>query len=379
MSQLASTTQPGTPGLSPAELSTRADQHPLVAGAKAFAHEVLRPSSLATDRVGVSAATIGQLRELGLLQHRVPAADGGVALDAAGERRIHEHIASGCLNTWLVWAQHFGVRGRLIRTLEAGKPAGELEAAILRGELLAGAGVSDVRGFPKRYIEARRVAGGWELNGTISWVSGWGLNSVLIVAGVEPASQRVVAGLVRVGEGTRATPLELRSVGGSRTERVVLVDALIEEENVLDVVALEQWLERDRGMASNAGPHMFGLASAVLEELRAEPHRLAHEVAETWAPRIARLREDAYQLAGLAAATTPLAAVDERVAIKVAVGEALETLTRALLVVRSGRGIVADDTAQLYARGALFVLVQGQTGWVKDAQLLRLAAAAGSG
>jgi alkylation response protein AidB-like acyl-CoA dehydrogenase len=292
-----------------------------------------------------------------------------------GERRIFEHIAYGCLNTWLVWAQHFAVSSRLIRAIEAGKPPGPLHTSILRGELLAGAGVSDVRAFPERYIAARRVDGGWELNGTISWVSGWGLNSVLIVAGVEPATERVVAGLVRVGERTRATPLELRSVSGSRTERVVLTDAFIEDENVLDVVPLQEWLQRDRGMASNAGPHHFGLAAAVLDELRLESHPLAEQVAETWEPRIAELREDEYELASVAgAAATPLAHADERVAIKVEVGEALEALTRALVVVRSGRGIVADDTAQLHARNALFVLVQGQIAWVKDAQLASLTA-----
>jgi hypothetical protein len=131
-------------------------------------------------------------------------------------------------------------------------------------------------------------------------------------------------------------------------------------------------------MASNAGPHAFGLSEAVLEELRAESHPLAEEVAEAWGPRIAELRRDAYELASLAAAGAPLDHVDERVAIKVEVGEALEALTRALVVVRSGRGIVGDDTAQLYARNALFVLVQGQTAWVKDAQLISLAGRSGS-
>jgi alkylation response protein AidB-like acyl-CoA dehydrogenase len=359
---------------SEAELTTQADAHPLVARAKVFAHQVLKPAALDTDRAGVSAETIGRLRELGLLQHHAASKYGGAPLDAAAERRIHEHIAYGCLNTWLVWAQHFGVRGRLVRAIEAGEPPGELETAILRGEVLAGAGVSDVRGFPDRYIEARRTPGGWLLDGTISWVSGWGLNSALFVAGVEVASERVVVGLVRTGEHTRATPLQLSSVGGSRTQRVVLAGAVVPDENVLDLVALSEWERRDRAMSSNAGPHAFGLAAAVLDELRSERHRLARRLVESWAPRVARLREDAYRLAALVTATEPLANIDERVAIKVEVGEALTSLTRALVVLRSGRAIDTHNTAQLYARGGLFVLVQGQTRWVKDAQLASLIA-----
>jgi hypothetical protein len=42
-------------------------------------------------------------------------------------------------------------------------------------------------------------------------------------------------------------------------------------------------------------------------------------------------------------------------------------------VARSGRGITLDDTAQLHARSALFLLVQGQSADVREAQLARLA------
>jgi hypothetical protein len=65
--------------------------------------------------------------------------------------------------------------------------------------------------------------------------------------------------------------------------------------------------------------------------------------------------------------------LDERLATKVASGEALSTITRALVVARAGRGLTGDDTAQLYARSALFVLVQGQSVDVRDAQLAELA------
>ncbi|MGO9955123.1 MAG: acyl-CoA dehydrogenase family protein [Solirubrobacteraceae bacterium] len=372
---------PATPTVaqapSAAALTTRADADPLVARAKAFALEVLKPAALQTDRTGVTKATIGQLRQLGLLNHRAPAEYGGVGLDAVSDRRIHEHIAYACLNTWLIWAQHAGALGRFIGAPEAGERPGELAAAILRGEILAGAGVSDVRRFPDRYIAARREPGGWRLRGAISWVSGWGLNSVMVVAAVEPSTRTVVLALLRVDGQTRALPLDLRAVSGSRTQRVILADARVEDENVLDVLALERWQERDRAQASDAGPHSFAMAAAVLDELRLEQHPLAQAVVATWDARVAQLREDAYGLAELAARTTPLAHVDERVAIKAAVGEALAALTQSLVIARSGRAIVGEDTAQLHARNALFVLVQGQTTYVKDAQLSRLAATNG--
>ena len=42
------------------------------------------------------------------------------------------------------------------------------------------------------------------------------------------------------------------------------------------------------------------------------------------------------------------------------------------MILSSGRAIDAHNTAKLYARGALFMHVQGQTRWVKEAQLASL-------
>jgi alkylation response protein AidB-like acyl-CoA dehydrogenase len=372
---MAAATSTAERASSPATLITAADAHPLVARARAFARDELQPAAIETDRTGVPQVRINEFRELGLLNHGAPEEYGGAGLDAVADRRIHEHIAYGCLNTWLVWAQHASISTRFVSKLHAGERPGELAAAVLRGEILAGAGISDVRRFPDRYISAQRVPGGWRFTGTISWVSGCGLNSVLVVAAVEPSTRTVVLGLVLLGERTRSVALELRSVTGSRTERVILDDVYVEDANVLDLVPFDQWEEHDRGHASDAGPHTFALAAAVLDELRSEPHPLAQAVLAAWEPRVVQLREDAYRLAALAAATTPLARVDERVAIKVAIGEALSSISRSLVLARSGRAIVGDDTAQLHARNVLFVLVQGQTTHVKNAQLAHLAAA----
>jgi hypothetical protein len=51
----------------------------------------------------------------------------------------------------------------------------------------------------------------------------------------------------------------------------------------VEVVARREWERPDRAMSSNAGPHAFGLAAAVLDELRSERHPLAHRLAEGWA------------------------------------------------------------------------------------------------
>ncbi|MEU7904924.1 acyl-CoA dehydrogenase family protein [Actinoplanes sp. NPDC049118] len=361
-------TSPTTP--TSAQAVNAGDDHPFVRGVREYAERVLRPTALRTDREGVTAERIGELRELGLLNHLASAEHGGRSLDRGADRRIHEIVAGACFNTWLVWAQHAAVTARLPRS-----PLPETARRALTGEILLGACISDVRAYPKRFIEARRVGGGWVLSGTISWVSGWGLHSALTVAAVEPSTETVVTALVGVGAHTRATaPLDLAAVAGSRTERVLLEGAFVPDDHVISRQTLERTRFDDIATAGDARGHHFGLAETVLRELAETPDPLVQAVATAWRPRVARIRETAYALADEAAAAGGGPhRLQERLDAKVASGEALAALTRALVVARAGRGLTGDDTAQLHARSALFVLVQGQSADVRRAQLAHLA------
>ena len=360
--------------MAPADAVNAADGEPFIAGAKAYADSVLRPAALQTDRHGVTSEGVSELARLGLLNHTAPAEFGGAAIGRAGDRRLHEIIAGSCFNTWLVWAQHAPMVGRLVLEHHEGAELTDLSRDVLAGRLLLGAAISDVRRFPHSFIEATRTGGGWTFSGTISWVSGWGLNTVLVVAAVEASTQTVVTAFVPVGDRVGVAHLELGAVGGSRTERVTLDDVFVPSSDVILVQSLTDWRKEDLGTAGDARPQYFGLAATVLEELDASRHRGARRVARVWRPRIEALRADAYGLADEAKATTDERhRISERVATKVATGEALGTITRALIVARSGRGISLDDTAQLHARSALFLLVQGQSADVRDAQLANLA------
>lgn len=347
---------------------------PVIAAVARYAEEELRPAAMDVDAAEVPAATIERLRGLGVLNHLAPAAFGGAGLDRDADRRLHEILSGACFNTWLVWAQHAPFVGRLAANLNSG-PA-PLAERLLRGEILCGAGISDVRRYPDRYVAATRTPGGWVFDGTLSWVSGWGLSEVLAVAAVDPGTAEVVTALVPVSDRTVATPLRLSTVTGSRTERVRLDRVPVADENVLSVQSFDEWRRADAALSGDARPHLFGLAEAVLRDLDAEPHEAARECAAAWRPQIARFRADAYGLADEAADTEGPHRIEERLALKVTVLEVLGTLTRALTASRSGHGIAADDRAQLLARAAQFCLVQGQSAAVRDAHLKRLTAAA---
>ncbi|GAA3584602.1 acyl-CoA dehydrogenase family protein [Kribbella ginsengisoli] len=353
---------------------------PLLDRVQAYADNVLRPRALETDRTGVTEQTVRDLAELGALNHLASAEYGGADLDRGADRRLHELLAGGCYNTWLVWAQHAPQVGRIRQAVEQPGSSfdGELADRLLRGSVLLGVALSDVRRYPERYVAVRRTDGGWVFDGTISWVSGWGLNQWIGVAGVDavdPARPRVVHALVPIGDGVIGTPLRLSAANGSRTERVQLTGVEAPDRHVIAVQDLDTWRAADVAGAADARAHHFGLAATVLDELRAGPHPAAHKVAEVWAPRVDLIREQAYALTDAVTAAGPDAPqrIDERLALKVAIGDALGVLTRALLISRAGRGLSADDTAQLHARSALFALVQGQTSAVREAQLRALA------
>lgn len=222
--------------------------HPLVGSVREYAEQVLRPAALRTEREGVSTQRIEELRRLGLLNHLAPETYGGAAVGVAEDRIVHEVVAGACFNTWLVWAQHAPAALRLAGTTATSPLVGR----VLRGEALLGAGISDVRRYPHRYVAARRTGGGWTFTGTLSWVSGWGLHDALTVSAVEPGTERVVTALVTVGDRTRATALDLSVVQGSRTERVLLDDVLVPDEQVLAVQSLEESRRGDVDLASDA-------------------------------------------------------------------------------------------------------------------------------
>jgi len=358
----------------PSEAVDAADAQPFVARVKEYAEAVLWPAALQTDRAGVTTQRVSQLAELGLLNHTGPTEFGGAAVSRTADRRIHELIAGACFNTWLVWAQHAPAVGRLALSYASGTELSELSREVLAGRLLLGAAISDVRRFPHSYIDAVRTEGGWTFSGTVSWVSGWGLNTALMVAAVEAATQTVITALVPIDHRVRAVHLELGAVNGSRTERVVLDDVVVPDTDVVSTQPLAQWRTEDLAVAGDARPHHFGLAARVLDELDDTGRSDGHRVSDVWRPRVDDLRARAYALADAAGvADDPRHRISERIGIKVAVGEALSLLTRALLVARSGRGLTLDDTAQLHARSALFLLVQGQSADVRDAQLAQLA------
>jgi len=202
-----------------------------VAQARQLADEVLFPAAMAVDRSdAVPVGHFERLAEAGLYALAGPAELGGLDTESAPAAAapsvagpVLEALAGGCLATAFVWAQHHGLVRMLHR--EAGP---ELRDRWLgpacRGEVRGGLALAGLLPGPPR-LRAEPAAGGWRLDGTWRWVTGWGSVDLLRVAGRTAdgriESVRIVPdGSAVANYGFDVTPARL--VTGLITERGVI-------------------------------------------------------------------------------------------------------------------------------------------------------------
>jgi len=204
--------------------------------ARRVAEEVLFPAAIAVDRAdAVPVAHLDALAEAGLYGVAGPVEAGGADLDLPAFCSVVEALAGGCLTTAFVWVQHHG----LVRELAGeGAPAQLRErwlAPLCRGELRAGVALAGLLpGAPR--LRARPAEGGWVLDGTSPWVTGWGRIDLLHVVARGPGD--TVVGLAldaaeRPGLVARRRPLV--AVDASATVEVEFASLAVDGGRLLSV------------------------------------------------------------------------------------------------------------------------------------------------
>lgn len=80
--------------------------HPLVAGARRLADDLLAPRAEHVDQEGVPASHIEAVRRSGLLGVSSPREQGGAGAPDAVAREVAEFLAGACCSTWFVQTRH---------------------------------------------------------------------------------------------------------------------------------------------------------------------------------------------------------------------------------------------------------------------------------
>ncbi|SES23499.1 Acyl-CoA dehydrogenase, N-terminal domain [Streptomyces sp. yr375] len=325
--------------------------HPLVTAARRLADDVLAPHAEQVDQGEVPAGHLAEIRRSGLLGLNAPREYGGAAAPGAVARETAEILAGACCSTWFVQAQH---HTPVLTLARSESPARErLLGRLATGELLSGVAYAHLRTHPRIPVRATRDRGGWRFDGTVPWYTGWGLNDVLLLAGVTDADEALFAfAQARDQPGLRASPpMRLAALTAARTVSLHLDGLWLPEEAVALRTPHHTWSTTDRLKTVNTNPAVFGITEAaltLLDETTAPPLRA----------RLTDVRREAYALADEAAPHEHLA---ERLALRTQAYEVMQATTTAAVVTGGGRSMLLTNKAQRLAREALFLMVQAQT------------------
>ncbi|MGW6518707.1 acyl-CoA dehydrogenase family protein [Streptomyces sp. NPDC054950] len=325
--------------------------HPLVTRARSLADGLLAPHAEQVDQEEVPTSHLAEIRRSGLLGLNAPKEYGGAGAPGAVLRETTEILAGACCSTWFVQAQHHTP----VLTLAGNEgPARErLLGPLASGELLSGVAYAHLRAYPRVPVRVTPERAGWRFDGTVPWYTGWGLNDVLLLAGVTGTGEVLFAFTeAREQPGLRASaPLRLAALGAARTVSLELDGLWLPEEAVALRTPHERWSAADRLRTVNANPAVFGVTEAALTLLDED----------TAAPLRARLTEVRTRAYALADGPAPHEHLAERLALRTRASEVMRTATTAAVVTGGGRSMLLTNRAQRLAREALFLMVQAQT------------------
>ncbi|MFF3906190.1 acyl-CoA dehydrogenase family protein [Streptomyces sp. NPDC001848] len=340
-----------------------ATAHPLVTRARQLAADVLAPQAERVDQEGVPVSHIEAVKRSGLLGVSAPVEYGGSGAPAAVARESAEVLAGACCSTWFVQTQH---HTPVMLLAKSELPVRErLLGPLARGELLSGVAYAHLRSYPRVPVRVGRERGGWRFDGTVPWYTGWGLNDVMLLAGVTDDDEALFAFTqAREQRGLRASePMRLAALTASRTVSLELDGLWLPEEAVALRTPYERWAATDRPKTVNTSPAVFGVAQAALG-------LLDDDTAAPLRARLVEVRRRAYALADQAA---PHEHLQERLALRTQAYEVMRAATTAAVVAGGGRAMMLTSKAQRFAREGMFLLVQGQTAESRSAHLDRLA------
>ena len=211
----------------------------IVATAERLADDLLFSRALATDRAeAVPRELLDSLAEAGLYGLSGPVSAGGLEADFTTVCAVGEALASGCLTTTFVWAQHIGAVIAAARSDNAA--VREWVAPLCRGERRAGLALGGALAGPAQ-LTARASRDGWIFNGVSPFVSGWGRIDVVHTAARTADGQLVWALLdAQESETLHVERLELVALNATATVRTVYAEHGVPATRVTSVVPYQQ-------------------------------------------------------------------------------------------------------------------------------------------
>jgi alkylation response protein AidB-like acyl-CoA dehydrogenase len=324
-----------------------------VARARGLAADLLAPAAAAVEAAGtVPRAHLDALADAGLYGLTGPVEAGGLAADPATVAGVVEELAAGDLAPTFVWLQHLGVVGRI--AAGAVPLREEFLPDLCAGRRRAGIALQAALRPGAPAIRLRRDGGELVLDGSVPWVSGWGLVDLVLVAARNVEEVAFVLVDARRGPTLTTRPHRMTAVQASATVELVLTGHRVPAGRTVHTAPLATLLARDAAGLRLNGSLALGLALRCARLVGPSP--LDDEVTA------ARARLDAAGPEQLPGARAAAAALAHRAA-------------GVLAVVTGSRTVERGSIAERTAREAVFLLVFGSRPAIKEALLTELGAA----
>lgn len=323
--------------------------HPALEAAEQIAEDLLFPAAMAVDAADlVPRSHFEALAGAGLYGLSAPEAQGG--LDGPALWGVIERLASGCLSTAFVWLQHHTPVRELAATSNA-VLRDALMPVVCSGHMPAGIALGGLQGGAAG-LKAHETPGGWLIDGTAPYVTGWGIIEVLLLAAMTPDG-RVLRCFIDTRESDSMQPerLQLLAANASGTVRLHFSGHFVPDNRVASLTPYTPPPTHDGGGRPN-GSLALGVTRRCLSLMGPGP--LDQALLDCRSQLDSALDE------GMAEARASAAALAVRAASR-------------LIVSEGSRSITTGAHAQRLYREAAFLLVFGSRTATRTALLEKLA------
>ncbi len=358
--------------------SDRDDQQALLDLAESYLRESVAPvaSEIDENPLALKEALQG-LGNRSLLALRVPKSWGGAEVSEETYRRFQQLVPrySGALA--FLQTQHQSA-AEMLTNSENESLKRQYLPYMGRGQVLVGVGFSQLRRQGDPPVKAIPIEGGYQLEGEVPWVTGFGFFQYFIVGAALPDG-RAVYGMVPFNERCQdaggaiafTEPMELGAIASTNTVTATLTDWFLPEEGVVFVKRAGAIHDNDKKNVLYHGFSALGCARAGLDILEA-----AHSSKQLPFLKLAfeSLNEEVTRCnAAMIEALPPESqSWEERLQLRAWAINLAVRCANAAVTVSSGAANYRYHAAQRVYREALVFTVSGQTTAVMEATLARL-------
>jgi len=353
----------------------------LLAETEAYLEQSIAPIAGLLDQDPVTLHRVLEaLCDRDLMALKVSPQWGGAGLDERSFRAFQELLARYSGSLAFLQTQHQSAVGMLAQGSNEFLKREYLPLAC-RGQILLGVGFSQLRRMGTPLVTAVPVTGGYQINGEVPWVTGYGSFQLFVVGARLPDRQALFGLLpftpqqqVSGGEIVCSEPLQLAAMQATNTVKVFLKDWFVPHSRVLSVQSAG-WIEAND--QRNVLHHSFfalGCARAGLDIAAIAKTTLPDFADTAWRSLDQELLtcRSATYTAHQQTDNTAFQDVETLLSLRAWAIDLAVRCAEAAVVVSRGAGCQIDHPAQRVYREALAFTVFGQTTAVMAATLKRL-------